>query len=54
MPRKRRRLVVLGPVVFGVEGVQVGVLHVLPGIPGGRRPGPLAAGIPLAASASRR
>src|ERR1039457_5380365 len=28
MPLKRRRLVVLGPAVFGIEGVQVGVLHV--------------------------
>jgi hypothetical protein len=37
MPRKRRRLVVLGRIVFGVEGVQVGVLHVLPGIAGDRR-----------------
>ena len=35
----RRRLVVLGPAGFGIEGVQVGVLHVLPGIPGDRRIG---------------
>jgi hypothetical protein len=39
MPLKRRRLVVLGPAVFGIEGVQVGVLHVLPRIPGDCRSG---------------
>jgi hypothetical protein len=34
MPFKRRRLVVLGPVAFGIESMQVGVLHLLPGILG--------------------
>ena len=34
MPRHRRRLVVLGSVAFSIEGVQVGVLHLLPGILG--------------------
>ena len=29
--------------MFGVEGMQVGMLHVLPGIPGDRRTGAAAA-----------
>jgi hypothetical protein len=39
MALKRRRLVVFGPIVFGVEGMQVSALHLLPGIPGDRHIG---------------
>jgi len=39
VPSHRRRLVVLGRFVFRVEGVQVGALHVLPGVPGDRHVG---------------